>query len=130
MREWNENKKNNALVMCMRCTLVAFLCHQDYQYKMYSRLLSTTGVNRKAGADLRNSKTTAKRTCLKHLKIKTTTILKDTYLNRESRGGGGGGGEEGKGAGEGRRLPQLSRSLKVSQPAPYGCAMRSGSQMP
>lgn len=32
--------------------------------------------------------------------------------------GAGEAREEGKGAGEGRRLPQPSRSLKVSQPAP------------
>ena len=48
------------------------------------------------------------------------------YLNREGWGGGGGGREEGKGAGEGEETPSTlnARSLKVSQPAPCGCAMR------
>ena len=47
------------------------------------------------------------RTRLKHLKIKTTTIRIHTLIGKAEEGAGE-GGEEGKGAGEGRRLPQLS----------------------
>lgn len=67
---------------------------------MYSRLLSTTGVNRKAGADPRNSKTTAMRTCLKHLKIKTTTIRIHTLIGKAEEGTGEGGRKE-RGLGRG-----------------------------
>ena len=77
---------------------------------MYRQLLSTTGVNRKAGADPRNSKTTAKRTCLKHLKIKTTTIRIHTLIGKAEEGAGEGGGRKGGGGGE-----ETPSTLKVPQ---------------
>ena len=77
---------------------------------MYSQLLSTTGVNRKAGADPRNSKTTAMRTRLKHLKIKTTTIRIHTLIGKAEEGAGEGGRKERGGEGE-----ETPSTLKVPQ---------------
>lgn len=70
-------------------------------------LLSTIGVDRKAGADPRNSKTTAKRTCLKTFENQNNNI-EDTYLNREA--------EEGAGMERGRgRGGETPSTLKVPQ---------------
>lgn len=67
---------------------------------MYSfNLLSITGVNRKAGTDPRNSKL-GKRTCLKHLKIKTRTTRIHTLIGKNEEGAGEEGRKE-RGRGRG-----------------------------
>ena len=113
VREWNENKKNNALVMCG---------------VPYTSLPSLGVNNRSKQEDRGGSKelqTWPRKPALNIWKSKQQ-LWGYIYLNREGWGGGGGGREEGKGAEEGEETPSTlnARSLKVSQPAPYGCAMR------
>ena len=95
-------------------TCVTLLCyHQDHQYKTYSQLLSKTGVNRKAGADPRNSKLGQENLPLNIWKSKQQPWgYIHTLIWKAEEGTGEGGGRKGGVGGGG---DSLNSQCKVPQ---------------